>query len=144
MRKYVSLFLAIVFSISSLGELTVYAQDECNSIQDGAEQVQADMDEDLDEKAIENPEDVNASEAEGTNDKDDENRNEGTSRQDKTALETEAAVNDFTLEYQEAEDVMVLKYQLNAAVSYVDILVDGRPVETDYSKVYTSYSYASV
>lgn len=141
MRKYVSLFLAIVFSISSLGELTVYAQDECNSIQDGAEQVQADMDEDLDEKAIENPEDVNASEAEGTNDKDDENRNEGTSRQDKTALETEAAVNDFTLEYQEAEDVMVLKYQLNAAVSYVDILVDGRPVETDYSKVYTSYSY---
>ena len=52
MRKYVSLFLAIVFSISSLGELTVYAQDECNSIQDGAEQVQADMDEDLDEKAI--------------------------------------------------------------------------------------------
>ena len=36
---------------------------------------------------------------------------------------------------------MVLKYQLNAAVSYVDILVDGRPVETDYSKVYTSYSY---
>ncbi len=56
-------------------------------------------------------------------------------------LKTEAAVSNFVLEYKPADDTMILKYQVNAAATGVDILVDGRPAETNYSKVYTSYIY---
>ncbi|NBH14753.1 fibronectin type III domain-containing protein [Lachnospiraceae bacterium] len=124
MKKYVSLILAGIIFFSSFGNDVVYAEN--NSMFQGQTAVHNGRD--AMEAAMDRNEDTVGDDIED-------------GPQEKPELKTEAAVSDFTLEYNALQDVMILKYQVNHAVSYVDILVDGRPVQTEYSKVYTSYSY---
>lgn len=145
MKRYVSLCLAMIFFLSSLGNTVVNAQDESSfaqrqsDIQSGEEGAE----ENENGNVTEDNENGNNGETEGDkgevdNEDDEEDEDD---EEEKPVLKTDAAVTDFTLEYNASEDLMILKYHVNEAVSYVDILVDGRPVETDYSKIYTSYSY---
>ncbi len=118
MKKYVSLFLAVIIFFSSFGTHAVYAESESVGMSQGRDDMQnmRSLTEEEEEQSEDDP-------------------------QLEPESDTEAAVNDFTLEYNAAADVMILKYQVNHAVACVDILVDGRPAEVNYSNVYTSYSY---
>ena len=118
MKKYVSLFLAVIIFFSSFGTHAVYAESESEGMSQGRDDMQnmRSLTEEEEEQSEDDP-------------------------QLEPESDTEAAVNDFTLEYNAAADVMILKYQVNHAVACVDILVDGRPAEVNYSNVYTSYSY---
>lgn len=139
MKKYVSLCLAIIFFFSSLGNQAVYAQENADS--PGQEQTEAalDLSSEADGNPGANPEDENTDDKE--NDEEDDKEPGAGDTEENPSLKTEAAVSNFTLEYKPAEDIMILKYQVNEVAAGVDILVDGRPVETDYSKIYTSYSH---
>ena len=141
MKKYVSLCLAIIFFFTTMGNQSVYAQ---NDVVIGQEQ--AAESNDLNREANENPganpedEDNQENTEDKEDDKDDDAPNPGPGdTEEKPDLKTEAAVSDFTLEYKPIDDTMILKYQVNEITSGVDILVDGHPVETGYSKIYTSY-----
>lgn len=144
MKKYVSLCLAIIFFVSSLGNQAVYAQDGMDIGQEQAEEsndLSEEANENLgadseDEKNEENTEDKEDNKDDDGNDDDDPDPGDNEEDPD---LETEAEVSNFTLEYKPADDTMILKYQVNEDATGVDILVDGHPVETDYSRVYTSY-----
>ena len=146
MKKYVSLCLAIIFFFSTMGNQLVYAQ---NDVVIGQEQAAEfnDLNREANENPGANPEDEGNQENtedkdddKDEDDKDDDDPNPGPGdTEEKPDLKTEAAVSDFTLEYKPIDDTMILKYQVNEITSGVDILVDGHPVETDYSKIYTSY-----
>ena len=56
-------------------------------------------------------------------------------------LETTAAVDAFTLDYDQTLDKFILRYTLSGAVSYVKIYMDGRILENEYDKNATSYEY---
>ncbi len=171
MKKYVSLCLAAIVFFTSLGTQAVYAQEALGGIgqeqakaddlsrevnenpgagEDGKNQENTDDNEnDNGNSGVDNGEDSGENDGndddngdDGNDGNDDDNGDDGDNGDDDDPdLDTEAAVSNFTLEYKPADDTMILRYQLNAAATGVDILVDERLVETDYPKVYTSYSH---
>lgn len=152
MKRYVSLCLAIIFFFSSLGNQAVYAMDDNEG--PGQESIAAEGEGTLTgqqqalqaEVTVQTEGEIEETDGGVSTDPEEEKpedtkEDEDSGESQEPELKTEAAVSDFTLEYKPAEDIMVLKYKLNQAASCVDILIDGRPEETNYSNVYTSYSH---
>lgn len=148
MKRYFSTFLAVIFLISSLGNNVVLAQGILSGSQELTWSLETEQEKEYqsnsdseDENDQEDSEDSEEDSEEGGEEPEDPGDDEEDPEEPEEDLTTDAAVRGLTVNYDESQDAIILSYRLSGTVSYVNILMDGRPIEEEYSGIYTSYSY---